>query len=344
MQPSNRSLIIDKKILIEAFAIAVVISLILVSAAVAASSSREIADNMAREQESLAKKRAQIAELDSRIAAADQYLNQRRTELADATSRLREAEDRYNATLGLYEGRISAIYKMGDENYYAVVMSSDDFSDALSRISYLSKVSENDERLVTRVKLEAEAVRSTHAQVDSLKQSQAEDVSTLKLEKQNLESQAANEKGSIDSKLLEMVQVRTREQEDEARRVAEESSDSGNFNPGYYSPSFSVSNLPPAGMQPTGITMSGVASWYGPGFQGNTTANGEIYNMNAFTAAHKSLPFNTWLKITHDGRSVFVRINDRGPYVGGRIIDLSFASAQAIGISGIGYVNAEIYR
>ena len=87
-----------------------------------------------------------------------------------------------------------------------------------------------------------------------------------------------------------------------------------------------------------------MASWYGPGFQGNHTANGEIYNMYGYTAAHKSLPFNTWLKVTHNGRSVFVRINDRGPYVGGRIIDLSLSGAQAIGISGVGFVSAEIYR
>lgn len=344
MNPAKRSLIFDRKILIAALSAAVLSSLFLVSAVMAATSSRELADNVSREQESLAQKRAQIADLDSRIATADQYLNQRRTELADATSRLQEAEDRYNATLRLYEGRISAIYKMGDDNYYAVVMASDDFSDALARFSYLSKVSENDERLVTRVRLEAESVRSMHSQVDSLKQSQAEDVNTLKLEKQKLESQVTSEKSSIDSQLAALAQVRAKEQEDEARQAAEDSGYDGGINTGYFSPSFSVSNQPPAGMQPTGMTLSGVASWYGPGFQGNTTANGEIYNMNAFTAAHKSLPFNTWLKVTHDGRSVFVRINDRGPYVGGRIIDLSFASAQAIGISGIGYVSAEIYR
>ncbi len=82
---------------------------------------------------------------------------------------------------------------------------------------------------------------------------------------------------------------------------------------------------------------SGKASWYGPGFHGRRTANGERFNTNAYTAAHKTLPFGTKLKVTHakTGKSVVVRINDRGPYAHGRVIDLSRASARAIGISGV---------
>ena len=84
----------------------------------------------------------------------------------------------------------------------------------------------------------------------------------------------------------------------------------------------------------------GAASWYGPGFHGRKTANGERFNTNELTAAHRSLPFGTRLKVTNErtGRSVVVRINDRGPYAHRRIIDLSKASAQAIGISGTGTV------
>jgi rare lipoprotein A len=85
---------------------------------------------------------------------------------------------------------------------------------------------------------------------------------------------------------------------------------------------------------------NGGASWYGPGFQGRKTASGERFNTHAMTAAHRSLPFGSRVKVTnnHTGRSVVVRINDRGPFVHGRIIDLSKASAQAIGISGVGRV------
>src|SRR2546428_6689332 len=80
----------------------------------------------------------------------------------------------------------------------------------------------------------------------------------------------------------------------------------------------------------------GVASWYGPGFHGNRTANGEIYDQYELTAAHPSLPLGTRVMVTNleNGRAVQVRINDRGPFVGGRAIDLSYAAARTIRIVG----------
>ena len=80
----------------------------------------------------------------------------------------------------------------------------------------------------------------------------------------------------------------------------------------------------------------GVASWYGPGFHGKKTANGERFNTNDLTAAHKTLPFGTKVRVTNEqtGKSVVVRINDRGPYAHGRVIDLSKAAAEAVGIAG----------
>lgn len=88
----------------------------------------------------------------------------------------------------------------------------------------------------------------------------------------------------------------------------------------------------------------GTASWYGPGFHGRTTANGERYNMNAMTAAHKSLRFGTKVKVTNNtnGKSVVVRINDRGPFVGSRVIDLSKSAASAIDMIGPGTAKVTI--
>lgn len=75
-----------------------------------------------------------------------------------------------------------------------------------------------------------------------------------------------------------------------------------------------------------------MASWYGPGFQGNRTANGERYDMNGISAAHKTLPFGTVVRVTNlnNGRSIDVRINDRGPFIKNRVIDLSKGAAQKI--------------
>jgi Lytic transglycolase len=82
------------------------------------------------------------------------------------------------------------------------------------------------------------------------------------------------------------------------------------------------------------------ASWYGPYFHGRQTATGEIFDQNHFTAAHPSLPFDTYLKVTNqrNGKSVIVRVNDRGPYVGNRNLDLSWESARAIGSESDGVV------
>jgi rare lipoprotein A len=84
----------------------------------------------------------------------------------------------------------------------------------------------------------------------------------------------------------------------------------------------------------TADTTQGTASWYGPYFHGRMTANGEIYNQNDLTAAHRTLPLGTYVQVTnrHNGRSVVVRINDRGPYYDedNRIIDLSYRAAQML--------------
>lgn len=90
--------------------------------------------------------------------------------------------------------------------------------------------------------------------------------------------------------------------------------------------------------------LRGLASWYGYPYQGRPTADGEIYNMYAMTAAHRTLPFNTHVRV-HDldnGNSVDVRINDRGPFIHGRIIDLSYAAAKAIGMVGPGTAHVDL--
>ena len=96
-----------------------------------------------------------------------------------------------------------------------------------------------------------------------------------------------------------------------------------------------------AGLRSKAARQSGIASWYGGKFHGRKTANGERFNTNAMTAAHKTLPFGTRVRVTNNrnGRSVVVRINDRGPFVRGRVIDLSRASAHALGLDGVAPVS-----
>lgn len=88
-----------------------------------------------------------------------------------------------------------------------------------------------------------------------------------------------------------------------------------------------------------GTKIEGEASYYGPGFHGKKTASGETFNQNDYTCAHKTLPFGTVLKVVRkdNGASVEVRVNDRGPYVGDRILDLSMAAGKKLGLDKVGH-------
>jgi rare lipoprotein A len=95
---------------------------------------------------------------------------------------------------------------------------------------------------------------------------------------------------------------------------------------------------------PIGETETGIASWYGAPYDGRRSANGEVYDMEKLTAAHRSLPFDTWVEVTNldNKKHVDVRITDRGPFVNGRIIDLSLAAAREIDMVGAGIVRVRI--
>ena len=99
----------------------------------------------------------------------------------------------------------------------------------------------------------------------------------------------------------------------------------------------------PASIARQGVE-TGQASWYGKAHQGHLTASGERFDMHALTAAHRTLPFGTIVRVTHlkSGRSVDVRINDRGPFHSGRIIDLSYEAARKLGIVGGGTARVKV--
>ena len=90
----------------------------------------------------------------------------------------------------------------------------------------------------------------------------------------------------------------------------------------------------------------GKASWYGRAFQGKKTANGETFNMNMLTAAHRTLPLGSWVRVTNlkNRKSVLVRINDRGPVITSRVLDLSYAAARMLGLGGVGRVSLQQVR
>lgn len=110
------------------------------------------------------------------------------------------------------------------------------------------------------------------------------------------------------------------------------------------SPAYVYRGVPAATVIVSGFVQRGTASWYGIPFHGRQTANGETYDMNGMTCAHRTLPFGTVLLVTNlgNGRSATVRVTDRGPYVSGRIIDLSRGAASALDMLTTGTAQVEL--
>lgn len=117
--------------------------------------------------------------------------------------------------------------------------------------------------------------------------------------------------------------------------VAQEEPDSADFEAAIATASATAAAMA-AQNSPLARLETGIASWYGRQFHGRKTANGESFDMDALTAAHRKLPFGSWVRVRNlvNGRSVDVRINDRGPFIKRRIIDLSRAAARALGVAG----------
>ena len=94
------------------------------------------------------------------------------------------------------------------------------------------------------------------------------------------------------------------------------------------------------------FSQTGVASWYGRQFHGRKTASGETFDMNGLTAAHRSLPLNCYIRVTNknNGKSVIVKVNDRGPFHGNRVVDLSYGAAKSLGITNAGTASVSIER
>ncbi|WP_200459676.1 MULTISPECIES: septal ring lytic transglycosylase RlpA family protein [unclassified Acinetobacter] len=94
------------------------------------------------------------------------------------------------------------------------------------------------------------------------------------------------------------------------------------------------------------FTQTGIASWYGRQFHGRKTASGDTFDMNELTAAHRSLPLNCYIRVTNkdNGKSVVVKVNDRGPFHGNRVLDLSYGAAKRIGLTNAGTAKVSIER
>jgi len=272
--------------------------------------------------------------LSGRIEAVTAEIGVLESEIHDANAAVSEARDRY------VERAVEA-YKAGSVTRLALLLSADSLGDLMTIAEATLVAGEIEGRALEEL---IEARTEVQAAQDRLDVRKGE-LLAAQTQAQSLSLQITDTIEQRRARLAEMTE-RIAELEAQARAAAAVSATAQNIDVGaellkILQPAGPSRGIPD-GFASTGVTFEGIASWYGPGFEGNPTASGQIFDPSLFTAASKELPLGSWLHVSHQGRGVVVLVNDRGPYVEGRILDLSHAAAQAIGITGLGWVKATI--
>jgi peptidoglycan hydrolase CwlO-like protein len=258
-------------------------------------------------------------------------------ELGDLEHRRQAIESAYSRALDRYVETAVAVYKAhSPTDGLGLILSAHSYSDLVSlshAANAAARTAEKSLRKLDRARAETEAITG---RVDDRKQRLVAQAARLDAVTGEIESTLGRRKSTLAElgRQIKSLEAQARRQ---ARRAADPGTELSRLLTGT-GPAGGI----PDGFVSTGVAFEGVASWYGPGFEGNTTANGDIFDPDKFTAASKELPLGSWLLVEHNGRAVVVYVNDRGPYVEGRILDLSQAAAEEIGISGLGWVRCEV--
>ena len=282
--------------------------------------------NLERDLQGLNAKKARLAEEISEASA----------EIGVLESGVQDAQAAYDAALEAYVSRAVDAYKEGVSGDLDFLLSARTFDELDTLMEARAHSADEFAETLVEAKSAKEAAERLQSEIDERKQ---------RLLARNAEVTEVSDEISSNlaarRQTLHRLTSQIKELERMARLAAAQTAD----------PDRSLLNLLqgsgpapdiPAGYAGTGVTFSGIASWYGPGFEGQSTANGDIFDPDLFTAASRDLPLGTWLYVTHNGRGVVVYVNDRGPYIDDRILDLSQAAAEALGIGGLGWIDAEI--
>jgi peptidoglycan hydrolase CwlO-like protein/3D (Asp-Asp-Asp) domain-containing protein len=288
-----------------------------------------VADEVTALERQLAPLRAKQERLQTKIDLESEHLAVLEVEIADA----REA---YEAALDVYVESAVEAYKRGPTNDVELLLSARTLTDLYTLSKAADRVAELHEESLEVLLAAKEAAEAAQQRVDARKQRLLNRQAQARLVADSIEEKVETRREALRELTSEIKAL-----EAEARRraaLAPRPSDAFARILDGSGPSSGI----PDGYVSTGVSFEGIASWYGPGFEGNPTANGDIFDPNLYTAASKELPLGSWLYVEHQGRGVVVLVNDRGPYVEGRILDLSQAAAEAIGITGLGWIRAEI--
>ncbi|HZL05775.1 MAG TPA: septal ring lytic transglycosylase RlpA family protein [Coriobacteriia bacterium] len=289
--------------------------------------------------------RAELAALDSRLQVTGQRIRERRAALATAEAELVVAQQRYDE-------RMIVVYKRGSVEALSLLLGAESLSDLVSRASIISRLAADDAAVVASLNVAAADARF---QASALEDLRAQDTSLRAQQKARLDTL----RDSIEEQeqTIAHLGLEARRTLREARRLDAETRRrwrASSLPLGVPIPraeatvfpeegrAFLVSAYMPVAYRSTDQSFGAVCSWYGNEFHGRGSASGQIFNEGDFTCASRTLPFGTVLALANGERRIIVYVNDRGPYVAGRDLDLSKAAAQALGISGVGRVEAEI--
>jgi rare lipoprotein A len=295
---------------------------------------------------------AQIEDLDAdaraleeRVAITHERIVAQRILVSESEEQLALAEQRFH-------DRLVETYKRGTFNPLSILLSSDTLADLISRVDVLTRIAEGDSQVVADLNIATADARYQQTQLEDLlaqdrllKQQQDERrdrLASLLAEQNALVERLTEEERSV------LAEIRTLTAQ--ARRQWQGASiPVGTDIPRAYATvdtqpdaRYLISAYMPREYRSTGERYSAVCSWYGPGFNGRNTASGQVFNQDDLTCASRTLPFGTVLALTRGDRRVIVYVNDRGPYVAGRDLDLSKAAAAALGFSGVATVQVEV--
>jgi peptidoglycan hydrolase CwlO-like protein len=305
---------------------------------------------------------ARLEDLNHQLIASQARLDRATSDMLAADQQLRDAGIRLDVARDTLAGRVRAAYEYGPATALSLYLSAQSPGDLVSVNEYTSRVVSADTNAVDRVE---NAQNDLRAREDDLatrradltsQQSRVRDILT-RMQARLSQAEEAARRADLEVSALERMQAaidaaQARESDRQGAVADQTAADSQLVDtdpPGFkqahllslLGPTGGRTCSTPPGLRDTGQRMSGKATWYGPGFVGNHTASGAIFDPRLFTAAHRTLPFGTFVRVHYGGKCAIVLINDRGPYIYDRIIDLSQAAGQYLGI-GVTPVTADI--
>lgn len=284
-----------------------------------------------------------VSDLERDLAALNDTRERLANEIADSSAEIgiletgvQDAEGRYQEALDRYIERAVVAYKSGPSEDIALLLSTTTIDDFFTMVEVQRRAATEDQEALDALRSTKDAAERVQEQIDERKQK-------LLTKSSQVEAIAGQIETRLDERRLVLSELAQEVDRLEAQALAA-TADAPDPSAAFLDLLQASGPAPgiPNGYAGTGVTFEGIASWYGPGFEGNPTASGDIFDSSLFTAASLDLPLGTWLYVTHGGRGVVVLVNDRGPYIDDRVLDLSQAAAEAIGISGLGWIEAEI--